>query len=265
MNSNILFREWHDIWETLDEGGQQRLHDLLSVEDELQVRSTLELLLSFGHCALCMILHIDNEQFYLKDGLSCASLWKVAIVEQIILPGQPWRILYDKGYFDAMAFDVFGSFSYIQLSEPFKAGILMLSKREVSIPAGSFDMGCIDSDEQAYDNEYPRHKVILTQGLSACIYPVTQGLYECVMESNPSRFKGVNRPVEQVSWCDAVLFCNRLSRQEGFRCCYEIPDGLVQACMLQDSWTSDEVDRLSKEIKWNQEAKGYRLPTEAEW
>ena len=85
----------------------------------------------------------------------------------------------------------------------------------VEVRAGSFMMGALPSDGDADDSEKPRHKVTLTKGLLVSKYPCTQEMYEAVMGKNPSHFKGSNRPVENVSWCDAVLFCNKLSEMEG--------------------------------------------------
>ena len=73
------------------------------------------------------------------------------------------------------------------------------------------------------------------------------------MGTNPSEFKGSTRPVEKVSWCDAVLFCNRLSALEGLEPCYELPEPF------------ENTMKWSQKVIWNREANGYRLPTEAEW
>ena len=75
-------------------------------------------------------------------------------------------------------------------------------------------------------------------------YPVTQKLYQSIMGRNPSYFEGENRPVEQVSWYDAVEFCNKLSKKDGLTPCYS------------GSGTNTKCDFS---------ADGYRLPTEAEW
>ena len=75
-------------------------------------------------------------------------------------------------------------------------------------------------------------------------YEVTQKQYEKVMGENPSNFKGDNLPVENVSWYDAIEFCNKLSQNEGLTPVYTI-DGDNDG--------------------WDRSANGYRLPTEAEW
>src|SRR5208337_1726848 len=81
------------------------------------------------------------------------------------------------------------------------------------IPAGEFPMGSPDSDGQAAQDEKPQGRVRITQPFYMGIYPVTQAEYERVMGKSPSTFKGdKQRPVEGVSWKDAMVFCKRLSK-----------------------------------------------------
>lgn len=122
-----------------------------------------------------------------------------------------------------------------------------------AIPAGGFFMGAHSSEEEAGDNEKPRHFVTLTRGFSIGVFPVTQELYHAVMNSSPSRFLGSKRPVEGVSWCDAVVFCNRLSVLEGVEPVYILPEPHRNDI----AWM--------KSVRWKKHANGYRLPTEAEW
>lgn len=77
-------------------------------------------------------------------------------------------------------------------------------------------------------------------------YPVTQDLYQKVIQANPSNFKGAKLPVENVSWIEAIQFCNKLSLLKGKSTCYA-------------------VDLESKTIKSLPNTNGYRLASEAEW
>jgi formylglycine-generating enzyme required for sulfatase activity len=89
----------------------------------------------------------------------------------------------------------------------------------VLIPSGKFMMGAYVNEKKQDSSEKPRHEVSVEIFLMSR-YPVTQAQWHFVAELdqvdrelnlNPSRFKGENRPVERVSWYDAVEFCNRLS------------------------------------------------------
>ena len=71
----------------------------------------------------------------------------------------------------------------------------------VAIPAGEFIMG----------TGFESHRVTLSRGFEMSICEVTQAQFEIVMNENPSRFKGLDHPVEKVSWEQAVEFCRRLS------------------------------------------------------
>jgi formylglycine-generating enzyme required for sulfatase activity len=93
----------------------------------------------------------------------------------------------------------------------------------VAIPGGTFLMGSADDEPERSNHEGPQQEVTIAPFFMGA-YPVTQRQWRAVaklpqvereLESNPSWFKGLNRPVEKVSWNDAVEFCARLSALTG--------------------------------------------------
>jgi len=90
----------------------------------------------------------------------------------------------------------------------------------VRVPAGRFTQGASPSDGAQGTDEAQR-EVTLTRGFLLGATEVPQALWQEAMGSNPSHFPGPTRPVEQVSWCDAVDFANRLSAREGLAPAYE--------------------------------------------
>jgi formylglycine-generating enzyme required for sulfatase activity len=90
-------------------------------------------------------------------------------------------------------------------------------------------------------------------------YEVTQKEWTEVMGDNPSQFQGDDRPVEMVSWYDCIEYCNRRSLREGLEPYYTI------ARDEPDPQNGSELDDLKWTVTINPGAKGYRLPTEAEW
>ena len=101
-----------------------------------------------------------------------------------------------------------------------------LEANMVYVDGGTFTMGATrEQGSDARSNEKPAHQETVSS-FSICKYEVTQELWEAVMGSNPSRFKGAKLPVEQVSWNDCQEFISQLNQLTG---------------------------------------KNYRLPTEAEW
>jgi len=161
----------------------------------------------------------------------------------------------------------------------------------LALPPGSFTMGCTpgamppqESDllgkpmkrALCESDEKPAHQVTVS-GFEIGVTEVSQGLYQAVIGSNPSKFRdndapryahrdadytcwgsesrsptttgkvgGDNCPVENVNWFDAVAFANALSLRKGLEQCYVIS---------------------GKDVSWPKgpACKGYRLPTEAEW
>jgi formylglycine-generating enzyme required for sulfatase activity len=95
----------------------------------------------------------------------------------------------------------------------------------VWVSPGRFLMGSPTNELERMEGEV-HHRVTLSKGFYLGIHPVTQSQWRKVIGTDPSRFRGNDRPVECVSWDDALAFCHKLGEMDG--------------------WT-------------------YRLPTEAEW
>ncbi len=132
------------------------------------------------------------------------------------------------------------------------------------IPPGEFQQGASEQEVEEFSNlegrslatDGPQHRVRLTQPFYIGVSEVTQAEYQTVIGSNPSMFSPTGEfaarvadsettqlPVENVTWFDAVEFCNALSLREKLTTCYERLD--------------DQVTIVA--------GTGYRLPTEAEW
>ncbi len=139
--------------------------------------------------------------------------------------------------------------------EPIKNSIGMML---MLIPDGEFLMGSPATDKDADKNEKPQHRVRITRPFYLGVYEVTQAQYKAVMGNNPSYFSANGEgnksvagqstemyPVENISWLDAVKFCNKLGEMEGRGVFYEIDGENVHV------------------PDWNRPS--YRLPTEAEW
>jgi formylglycine-generating enzyme required for sulfatase activity len=77
----------------------------------------------------------------------------------------------------------------------------------IAIPGGSFWMGSADGEGDA--DERPQHQVTIAPFWMSK-YPITQAQYQVVIGKNPSHFKGDRRPLENVSWHDAIAFCEKL-------------------------------------------------------
>ena len=123
-------------------------------------------------------------------------------------------------------------------------------------------------------------RTVTIPSMYVCDHEVTQAEYQAVMGTNPSHFDNSsgknpdalvaegetqnNRPVEQVSWYDAIVYCNKKSIEENLTPCYTINGNTNPT-----AWGTVPASNTNNET-WNAvtcdfNANGYRLPTEAEW
>jgi len=106
----------------------------------------------------------------------------------------------------------------------------------IEIPSGEFVMG---------DENRGQFKVTISKPFLLAKYPVRQSLYQYVINNNPSHFIGSYLPVENISWLDAIKFCNELSQKVG----------------LYELYSFDKNNTLVI----NESSSGFRLPYEFEW
>ncbi|MEC4812820.1 MAG: formylglycine-generating enzyme family protein [Scytonema sp. PMC 1069.18] len=107
----------------------------------------------------------------------------------------------------------------------------------VEIPSGQFLMGSPPGEEGRYDSESPQHTVTI-QTFFMGRFAVTQEQYQAVMGNNPSYFKGEKRPVENVSWNDAVKFCDTLNKRTGKSYRYRLPSEAEWECACRAGTTT---------------------------
>jgi hypothetical protein len=150
-----------------------------------------------ARCPACGRANGPHYTFCLGCGTALAAAEARARAEAAV--GPAWR----QAWMSSCGQDSFGAWA-----------VATISGVEVKFrfcPAGRFMMGSPGSEEGRRDNEGPQHEVELTRGFWLGEAPVTQRLWEAVTGSNPSRFKGSDRPVENVSWDDCVAFLGRVN------------------------------------------------------
>ncbi|MHC4432042.1 MAG: formylglycine-generating enzyme family protein, partial [Planctomycetota bacterium] len=107
----------------------------------------------------------------------------------------------------------------------------------VAIEGGWFEMG----STKGGDDESPVHRVWISP-FWMDRYEVVQEQFKKFQMPDPSHFKDPTKPLDQINWTDATMYCNERSLAEGLEPCYD-----------EETWDC------------NFAASGYRLPTEAEW
>lgn len=149
--------------------------------------------------------------------------------------------------------------------------VVGLAAKFIAIKAGEFDMGSPDK-EIGRDPDELQHRVKLTRNFEMQATEATQLQIFLALRDNLSVFRDrdrckdsnymvlngrgicVQRPVENISWNDAVRFANKLSEFKGLKPCYVISTN-----------SNGTVKQVSVDGGNIYACQGYRLPTEAEW
>jgi formylglycine-generating enzyme required for sulfatase activity len=206
--------------------------------------------LYFGSASISILVSTDGGQTYRAAGASFTG-----DVGPGIAPGTG-HIVWDAGA-DLSALSA-GSVKIKVIADRSQIGDDM-----AFIPAGVFNMG--DSKGEGLSCETPVHPVNLSAFYVSRL-EVTKALWDEVRDwgtnhgykfENPGVSVGSNLPIQQVSWYDAVKWCNARSEKEG----------LAPAYFEDRAWTTvyrvGEINLTENNVRWS--GAGYRLPTEAEW
>ncbi len=103
-------------------------------------------------------------------------------------------------------------------------------------------------------------------------HEITQELYQNVMDSNPSAKDSVGSklanqyPVENLTWYEAIEFCNKLSEIQGFEKCYTLENVVSEKISSDPMKPFRPKTRIkSADVLWDRTKNGYRLPQVKEW
>ena len=118
----------------------------------------------------------------------------------------------------------------------------------VFVKGGKYQPSFADEEKEVFDIE-------------VCKYPTTQKMWTEVMENNPSEFKGDNKPVECVTWWQALDYCNKLSEKYGLEPVYDLSKSEQGILMIKELGG----ETVYPDVANFKNTEGFRLPTEVEW
>lgn len=127
----------------------------------------------------------------------------------------------------------------------------------VRIEAGTFTMGSDSHETGRIPRDERQHRVTLTRPFFLKTRPVTNAEWAAAFGDHPLHLGDPTHPVGQVTWYDALAYCNWQSAQEGLTPCYDL-----SACT---GAPGKGTFAGPADIAFDRTADGYRLPTEAEW
>lgn len=125
----------------------------------------------------------------------------------------------------------------------------IVKDHDVFIKAGKYKLGSPVGEQYRDPKGEEDIRTVTLSAFYISPYEVTEGQYYSLMNPDFVYNKNDNYPVVDVSWHDAVLYCNRRSEKEGF----------------EPAYTVVPRDNGHLDVIWNRAANGYRLPTIDEW
>ena len=118
----------------------------------------------------------------------------------------------------------------------------------IFVKGGKYQPSFADEEKEVFDIE-------------VCKYPTTQKMWMEVMENNPSYSKGDNRPVENITWWQALDYCNKLSEKYGLEPVYDLSKSAQGILMIKELGG----ETVYPDVANFKNTEGFRLPTEVEW
>ena len=137
-----------------------------------------------------------------------------------------------------------------RIKEKFKVDKVLELDNMVFVRGGKYKPSFADEEKEV-------------SNLEVCKYPTTQEMWLEVEENNPSCFKGDKRPVETVSWWDAIYYCNKMSKKYKLEPVYNITyDDFDKPILKINQIGESSVEPDKADFR---KTEGFRLPTEVEW
>jgi len=170
---SILESKYQSNKEVLEAEELSKIEGLLNHEDLEYIKQGWQLLLSVGVEQICRYVKMEDG-----DCQVCGDFQDRDLVERGLLESlfdyDALIELYDLGTFDRMEWPIFQDIPVEELNENQKEKVLRRSQEMILIPAGSFMMGALENDKEAYDYKKPRHQVVLSRDFWMGKYTVTQ-------------------------------------------------------------------------------------------
>ena len=118
----------------------------------------------------------------------------------------------------------------------------------VFVQGGKYQPSFADEEKEVFDIE-------------VCKYPTTQKMWVEVVGENYSNFEGDNKPVESITWWQALDYCNKLSEKYGLEPVYDLSKSAQGILMIKELGG----ETVYPDVANFKNTEGFRLPTEVEW